>query len=188
MFIYKNVPNILTTIRIIIIPTIIFSFYFGDSAINRQISGLLFLIAIITDFLDGYVARKYNSESNLGRILDPMADKILVSSVFLILVKFNIANEIAVILIIAREFLISGIREFMSQYNFELPVSKISKIKTFVQMTAVFVLLVGNKGSGLMFFDELGSLLLWIAVFLTIFSGLGYIRVTLNYLKKLDNN
>ena len=171
-----------------IIPSIIVSFYLGDTSFNRQISGFLFLVAIITDFLDGYVARKYNSESNLGRILDPMADKILVSSLFLVLVKFDIANEIAVILIITREFLISGIREFMSQYNFTLPVSKISKIKTFVQMTAVFVLLVGNKGSGMMFFDEVGNILLWIAVSLTIFSGLEYIRITLNYLKNLDNN
>jgi cardiolipin synthase len=177
---YKNVPNLLTLLRILIIPAIISSFYFNDTILAHRVSSLLFLIASITDFFDGYVARKYNLESRLGVMLDPIADKILVASTLLMLVKFNKAPEIPCLLILAREFMVSGIREFFAKIKLSIPVSRLAKVKTFLQMAAIFALLLGSEGSGLAFCDKLGVALLWSASILTIITSLIYLKRHLN--------
>jgi CDP-diacylglycerol--glycerol-3-phosphate 3-phosphatidyltransferase len=180
---YKNLPNFLTLLRILIIPAIISSFYFDDTVLKHRISSFLFLLASITDFLDGYVARKYNLESNLGKMLDPIADKILVTSILLMLVKFNKVPEIPCILIVSREFMVSGIREFLAKIKFSIPVSKLAKVKTFLQMVAIFALLLGSKGSSITFCDDLGLGLLWTAAIMTIFTSLSYLRRILNHFR-----
>ena len=180
---YKNLPNFLTLLRILIIPVIIASFYFDNTVLAHRISSFLFLLASITDFLDGYVARKYNLESNLGKMFDPIADKILVTSILLMLVKFNKAPEIPCILIVAREFMVAGIREFLAKIKFSIPVSKFAKVKTFLQMVAIFALLLGSKGSAITFCDDLGVILLWTAAIMTILTSLTYLQRILKHFR-----
>ena len=184
---FKEIPNILTLLRILIIPIIIITFYFDDLVFAHRLAACLFLIAAITDFLDGYIARKFNISSAFGRMMDPIADKLLIASILLMLVKFRKVNEVPALLILMREFLISGIREFMAEYKFNLPVSQISKVKTFVQMLAMFCLILGSKGSGLQWLDIFGKIFLWFAAILTLLSGyyylVDYIKITL-YIKK----
>jgi cardiolipin synthase len=180
---HKNLPNILTILRICIIPIIIISFYFDDIILAHRTSGLLFLFASITDFLDGYIARKYNLESNLGKIFDPIADKVLVGSILIMLVKFNAAPEIPSILILSRELIISGVREFVAQKKVKIHVSRLAKLKTVVQMIAIFALLIGSKGSSIELLDEAGNLLLWVAATLTIATSVPYLKVLPKYLR-----
>jgi CDP-diacylglycerol--glycerol-3-phosphate 3-phosphatidyltransferase len=180
---YKNLPNLLTILRILIIPVIVLSFYFDDVVFAHKISSILFLFASITDFLDGYIARKYNLESVFGKILDPIADKVLVGSILIMLVKFNKASEIPCLLILARELIISGVREFIARAKITVPVSSLAKVKTLVQMTAIFALLIGSKGSGIELCDQIGNVLLWIAVALTIITSISYLKVILSTFK-----
>jgi cardiolipin synthase len=182
---YKNLPNFLTLLRILIIPAIISSFYFDDTVLTHRVSSSLFLLASITDFLDGYLARKYNLESNLGVMLDPIADKILVASTLLMLVKFNKAPEIPCVLIVGREFMVSGIREFLAKIKLSIRASKLAKVKTFLQMAAIYTLLLSSKGSSIAFCDNLGVILLWSASILTVLTSIIYLK---NILKQHDFN
>lgn len=182
MYQYKHLPNILTIIRILVIPIIVIAFYFDDKVISHQISAILFLIAALTDLLDGYLARKYNLETNLGRLMDPIADKLLVGAILIMLVKFHKANEIACILILIREFAIAGLREFLAEIKVSVPVSQLAKIKTTVQMIALFILLLGTSGSGVTYLDEIGQYALWCAAIITIFTGFSYFKAALKYI------
>ncbi len=178
---YKNLPNILTFIRIAVIPVIIGTFYFDDITFAHQLGSAFFLLACITDFLDGYLARRYSLETNFGKMLDPIADKLLIGSVLLMLVKFGKANEIPCILILMREFFIAGLREFLAQIKVSVPVSNLAKIKTFMQMAALFILLLGSTGSGIGFLDTFGQLALWVAAILTLITGFSYFKASLKY-------
>jgi cardiolipin synthase len=178
---YKNLPNILTAIRIGVIPIIILTFYFDDAVIAHQLSAFLFLIACITDFLDGYLARKFHLESNLGKMLDPIADKILIGAILIMLVKFEKANELPCILILIREFAVAGLREFLAEIRVSVPVSQLAKIKTFVQMGALFILLLGTVGSGITYLSEIGQIALWIAATVTVFTGWSYFYAAMKY-------
>lgn len=182
MKIDKNLPNYLTFMRILSIPIIIVTFYFQDSKLAHRLGAIIFLIAALTDFLDGYIARKFSLISNLGKMLDPIADKVLIGSVLLMLVKFNKANEIACMLILAREFIVSGLREFLAQIRVSLPVSSLAKVKTFLQMAALTMLILGNEGSGFYFIDDLGHILLWVSAMLTIFTGISYFIASSRYI------
>jgi CDP-diacylglycerol--glycerol-3-phosphate 3-phosphatidyltransferase len=174
----KNIPNILTFSRIVIIPILIASFYI-EGRMYHWVAASLFLLASVTDFFDGYLARTWKATSNLGRFLDPIADKLLVAAAILMLVHFEGIGRydiIPAIAILCREIMVSGLREFLAQINVSVPVSNLSKIKTFVQMAAIFLLLLGNKGSMLDFVDYMGKILLWIAAILTIFTGYSYFK------------
>jgi len=175
----KYLPNTLSIIRIFITPIIIINFYLSsylnDIVMTYRINGILFFIASITDFLDGYIARNFDMESNSGKILDPIADKILVSSILIMLIKFNKAHEIPCILILARELTMSGIREAMAEHKIKIPVSGLAKIKTSVQMAAILALLVGSKGSNIPQLDTWGNYLLWTAAILTIVTSIRYL-------------
>lgn len=173
---FRNLPNYLTIARILCIPVIIITFYFEDVVFARRLSAFLFSIAAITDFFDGYIARKFNLQSNFGKMLDPIADKLIVSSIMIMLVKYRKINEIPCILIMMREIVVTGMREFLANANISIPVSNLAKIKTFVQMAAIFLLLLGNKGSMIDFVDVMGKILLWIAAILTIFTGYSYFK------------
>ena len=178
---YKNIPNILTMLRILIIPIIVVTFYFDDKVFAYQIASGLFILAGVTDFLDGYLARKYKLQSKFGIMLDPIADKLLIGSVLIMLVKFDRAEEIPCLLIMIREFAVAGLREFLAQVRISVPVSNIAKVKTFMQIIALAVLLLGSKGSGIEAMDSFGAMLLWVTALLTIFTGYSYLRASRKY-------
>lgn len=177
----QNLPNYLTTFRICAIPVIIITFYFDDRIFAHRIGAFLFLLAAITDFFDGYLARKYNLETNLGRMLDPIADKLLVGAVLMMIVKFNKANEIPCILILMREIFIAGLREFLAELHVRVSVSKLAQAKTFMQMAALFLMLLGSVGSGIYWLDDFAHYVLWAAAILTLVTGYHYFRASLRY-------
>ena len=182
MYLNKHIPNILTISRIIVIPIIVITFFFDDVVFAHRLAAGLFFYASATDFLDGYLARKYNLQSNFGRMLDPISDKLLVSCIILMLARFEKVEILPCLLILSREILVSGLREFLSDIRVSVPVDKLAKIKTTVQMLALMTLLLGSKGSGIVYCDLLGKILLWLAAILTIITGFSYIRASTKYL------
>ena len=178
-----KIPNILTIGRIVIVPIFILTFYLPGS-LGDWIPFFIFLLASFTDFLDGLLARLYKEESKLGELLDPIADKIIVASALVLLVmdKTIINYEvIAAIIILTREILISGLREFLAKGKINLPVSSLAKAKTFLQMTAISALLTGETGNKVLNFQDynaqtIGIILLWLSAFLTLYTGYKYLR------------
>ena len=179
-----KIPNILTIGRIIIVPIFVFSFYI-PGIVGDLVPFFLFVIASFTDFLYGLIARLYKEESKLGELLDPIADKILVAAALVLLVMNGIIKNlevIAAIIILTREILISGLREFLAKKReMSLPVSSLSKFKTFIQMFSIALLLTGETGNRIVNFQDynaqtIGIILLWIAAFLTLYTGYDYLR------------
>ena len=176
-------PNYLTIGRIIIVPIFVFTFYlpgfYGDI-----LPFALFVIASFTDFLDGLLARVYKEESKLGELLDPIADKIIVATALILLVmNHTIRNYevIAAIIILTREILVSGLREFLAKGKIKLPVSNLAKLKTFLQMFSISLLLLGDTGNRILNFQDynsqtIGIILLWLSAFLTLYTGYDYLR------------
>ena len=179
-----KVPNILTIGRIIIVPIFVLSFFI-PGVVGDLVPFFLFIIASFTDFLDGLLARLYKEESKLGELLDPIADKILVAAALVLLVMNGIIKNyevIAAIVILTREILISGLREFLAKRkDASVPVSSLSKFKTFIQMLSIAMLLTGETGNKIINFQDynaqtIGIVLLWVAAFLTIYTGYDYLR------------
>lgn len=183
----KKIPNYLTFLRILAIPFVIASFYFegvwwtwGGCAI--------FVLASVTDFFDGHLARKYGSTSSLGKMLDPIADKLLVSATLLCEAFFDrlgIFGDLGVLpaaIILLREVLVSGMREFLSGINIKLPVTRLAKWKTGIQMTAIPMLMVGHVPPACCCFNIIGSYLIWVAAILTVITGFDYFRAGLKHL------
>ncbi|WP_316353275.1 CDP-diacylglycerol--glycerol-3-phosphate 3-phosphatidyltransferase [Candidatus Trichorickettsia mobilis] len=181
MSIDKNLPNYLTVARIVIIPIIVLTFYFEDAKFAHRVGALLFIFASITDFFDGYLARKFHLISSFGKMFDPIADKLLVGCVIVMLVKKGRAGEIPCLLILAREFVVAGLREFLAQVRISVPVSRLAKIKTFVQMFALSILILGSRGSGIECLDTLGQISLWVAALLTVITGFSYLKACSKY-------
>jgi cardiolipin synthase (CMP-forming) len=177
----RNFPNYLTIARILVIPIIILSFYLDNSIIARKLGAILFVLASVTDFFDGYFARKYNYITTFGRMFDPIADKLLVGCVIIMLVKKNMANEVPCILILAREFFVAGLREFLAEIHISVPVTHLAKVKTFIQMSALTLLILGSKGSGIEWLDIFAHTLLWIAAILTLITGHSYFKACSKY-------
>ena len=181
----KTLPNILTILRIILIQVIILLIVL-DTYNANFLALIIFIIASLSDYLDGYLARKYKFTSNFGTMLDPIADKlliILVGSMLCYRGDINCIHLIPFLLIVSREIFISGIREYLAQLNekISLPVSKLGKYKTAAQMMALFCLLLNPLVSNNLFFtDELGILILWIASILSLLSGYQYYRRIFN--------
>ena len=174
----SNIPISLTYFRIIIIPFFIFAFFLPSPS-GEWISCWIFVIAAITDYLDGKLARELNQESKLGSLLDPVADKIIVTVALVLMVHnktIDDYNLYAAIIIIAREIIVSGLREFLAKLQISLPVSNLSKIKTFIQMFAISVLLSGEPGNQFLFGygKILGILSLWTSAIITIQTGYVY--------------
>ncbi len=175
-----NLPNKLTVLRIVLIPVFTAIFFIDAIPYNYLISAVIFALAAFTDFLDGYIARKYNLVTNLGKFLDPIADKVLVSTALIImLVKGSIMpwyGAIAVAVILARELIISGFRMVAASKGVVLAADKSGKIKTVFQDFAILVLLAGASFAGLYsVVNIIGLSLLAIATLLTIVSGIEYI-------------
>ena len=176
-----NLPNILTLSRIAIIPIVLTTFFF-DSTAMRWTAVSLFTLAGVTDFFDGYLARRANQVSRLGRFLDPIADKLLVASVLLMLVGFGRVEEwsyIPAIVILLREILVSGLREFLAELRVGLPVTKLAKDKTTLQMVALGFLIVGTAFPTA---KPIGEILLWLAALLTLITGYDYLKAGLKHM------
>ncbi len=177
-----NLPNLLTISRIIVIPAIFLSVYI-TSMWWAVIAAVLFIIASITDYFDGYLARARGETSALGRLLDPIADKLLVTSALVVLlakpgmVEYKI-SFIPVIVILCREILVSGLREFLREVNVGLPVTRLAKWKTGFQMTALSMMLL----KGVWYWGGIGEFLLWVAGALTFITGYQYFQKSLDYI------
>ena len=190
----KKIPNILTIGRIIIVPFFVLSFYlpgfYGDLT-----ACVLFVIASFTDFLDGMLARMMGEESKLGELLDPIADKIIVATALILLVMSGTIRHyevLAAIIILTREILISGLREFLAKGQVRLPVSNLAKLKTFLQMISISLLLTGETGNKILNFQDynaqtIGIILLWLSAFLTLYTGYEYLRKGIDHAISEDN-
>ena len=195
----KKIPNLLTTLRIVLIPVIIVSFYM-PSRITNIIVASLFMLASITDYFDGYLARSLKVQSNFGKCLDPIADKLLVSVSLIMLVNFSEQNNfilIPSIIIICREIMVSGLREFLATLNVGVPVTRLAKWKTAIQMVAITALLLAGRGSEYVYneimdiveaeefvrinlegyIQKLGEICLCISAVLTVITGYIYFKV-----------
>ncbi len=174
-----NIANILTIARMLMLPVMVFLFYMEDSWGAGAIKACfgLYFISAVTDYLDGYLARKLKQTSDFGTFLDPISDKIMVAVVLIMLIatdRLGMFGVILTLLIFTREFLISGLREYMGPKNIKVPVMKLAKWKTTVQMVACGVLIL----SGLVpFAYEGGMVLLLIATVLTLMTGWKYLTV-----------
>lgn len=179
-----NFPNILTMSRIVIIPLLLVAFYFPAPYAN-WVPLLLFIIAGITDFFDGFLARRNKQTSNLGRFLDPVADKLLVAAVLLMLVahgKIADLSLIPAIIILCREIMVSGLREYLAELRVGLPVSKLAKWKTTAQIMALCFLLGGEAPPPWMQTVLIGDILLWAAGLLTVWTGYDYLKLGLKHM------
>src|SRR5688572_6471981 len=170
-----NVPNLMTWLRILMIPAIIGAFYMPQAWLSRSdanvLATVLFVAAAITDWLDGYLARRLNQTSAFGAFLDPVADKLMVAAALIILVELDRADSVAAFIIIGREIAVSALREWMAQLgqSRSVAVNFLGKVKTFSQMLAIPMLLYHDRlGS----FDpqRWGTWLIWVAVALTLIS------------------
>lgn len=178
----KNIPNYLTVLRMVAIPVIVMTFYFEDSKFAHRLGGVIFAAASLTDFFDGYLARRYNIVSSFGQMFDPIADKVLVGCVLIMLVKAGRADEVPCLLILAREFTVAGLREFLAQISVSVPVTRLAKIKTTLQMISMTMLIFGSVGSGIKYLDLTGHVFLWISAILTIVTGYSYLQACSKYL------
>ncbi len=167
-----NLPNKLTTLRVIMIPFFVFFMLtdVGGNA-NKWIALALFVVASLTDFLDGKIARKYHLVTNFGKFMDPLADKLLVCSALICLQDLDRVPAWVVIVIIAREFIISGFRLVASDNGIVIAASYWGKFKTTFQMLMIIVMIMNLGGA----FDMVGTVLMWIALALTIISLVDYI-------------
>ena len=190
----KKIPNILTVGRILIVPFFVLAFYlprfYGDLT-----ALILFIVASFTDFLDGMLARVLGEESKLGELLDPIADKIIVATALILLVMDGTIKNyevIAAIIILTREILISGLREFLAKGKIKLPVSSLAKLKTVLQMVSIALLLSGDTGNKIINFQDynaqtIGIIFLWLSAALTLFTGYDYMRKGIDHAMSEDS-
>ena len=184
------VPNLLTYARIVTVPAIVAAFYIPGSAGRFTALGI-FVVAAITDFFDGWLARAWGQQSALGRMLDPIADKLLVAAALLILVAEGTIGGWslwAALVILSREILVSGLRESLAEVRVSVPVTRLAKWKTTVQMVAIGFLLVGPAGEPIFAYtEEVGLTLLWIAAIVTLYTGYDYFRAGFRHLLGSDS-
>jgi cardiolipin synthase (CMP-forming) len=172
-----SLPNLLTYGRLVAVPVVCGLLFIGGER-ARWAAFAVFALAAITDFFDGYLARRWQQQSALGRMLDPIADKVLVAATLLMLAAdMTIAGwpVIAAIIILSREVLVSGLREFLAELRVSVPVTQVAKYKTAVQLVAVGMLIIGPAGERLIpHFTTVGLAWLWIAAALTLYTGYDY--------------
>jgi cardiolipin synthase len=180
----NNLPNLLTLSRIAVIPPIVAAFYVGG-AVGIWTAFGLYALACVTDFFDGHLARIQNLTSSFGRFLDPVADKLLVGALLVLLPAFDHVNGWTVlpaIVIMLREILVSGLREYLAEIRVGMPVSKLAKWKTTIQMLAIGFLIVGDFGPEFLATRLIGEVGLWIAAGLTLVTGVDYLVIGLSHM------
>jgi cardiolipin synthase len=181
-----NLPNILTLSRIVVIPLIIAAFYLADPVAGWT-TFALFAYASVTDFFDGLLARRWNQTTDFGRFLDPIADKLLVAAVLVMMIATGAITGLTVIaalLILLRELLVSGLREFLGGKQIDVPVSRLAKWKTGVQLIAIGLLLLGSVIPSL---AAIGAGFLWAAAILTAYTGYDYLRSGMAHMTRPKN-
>lgn len=166
-------PNSLTMFRVMSVPLLIVLLLF-DNRITAALAAFVFSVAAITDYLDGYIARRYGLVSNLGKILDPLADKMLVSTAFIMLIPLDRVPAWIVCVIIGRELAITGFRNIISDHGDDASASMLGKYKTGFQIAAIIPLIIHFRYFGIDF-HQIGTLLVWIALVFTLWSGVDYI-------------
>jgi CDP-diacylglycerol---glycerol-3-phosphate 3-phosphatidyltransferase len=184
------VPNLLTYARIAAVPAVVACLYWQDIPQHgewlRWLALAIFIGAGVTDFLDGYFARKWGEQSTFGQMLDPIADKLLVASCLLMLafdgtiLGFHVW---AAIVILCREILVSGLREYLAELNVRVQVTQLAKWKTTLQLVAIGFLLAGDAGDAILpVFTPIGLTLLWLSALLTLYTGWDYFRAGVRHL------
>ena len=175
-------PNALTIGRIAVIPLFVAGFYLSGSE-GRWIAFALFVLAAITDAIDGMIARRWQAESSLGRMLDPIADKLIVAAALLMLASDGTLegiNLIPALVILCREILVSGLREFLAEAAVSLPVTSVAKFKTVMQMIAIAALIAARPGETILpGVTGAALIVLWIAAGLTLYTGYAYLKAGL---------
>ena len=185
-----NIPNMLTYGRVIAVPLVaacLFAQVIYEGGLwLRWVALAIFAIAAITDYFDGYLARALSQQSAIGRMLDPIADKLLVGVVLLMLAADGTIlgwSLWAAVIILSREILVSGLREFLAELRVSVPVTQLAKWKTTVQLVAVGFLIAGPAGDQVLpFVTQFGIGLLWIAALLTLYTGFDYFRAGVGHL------
>ena len=183
-------PNILTYARIAAVPVVVGLLYwqniFEGALWLRWLALAIFIAAGLTDILDGYLARMWGQQSSLGRMLDPIADKLLVASCLLMLAAEKSIHGwtlFAAVIILCREILVSGLREFLAELRVGVPVTRLAKWKTFGQLVAIGFLIAGEAGEKVLPQTvEIGIVLLWLSAIVTLYTGWDYMRAGLRYM------
>jgi cardiolipin synthase (CMP-forming) len=184
----SSLPNLLTLSRILAVPLLLLLMWDGDWWVGYALAFVLFCVAGITDYFDGYLARSAGTVSKLGQFLDPIADKIMVAAVIVMLVANEVVTGLAVIaaiVILLREIAVSGLREYLAGLQVSVPVSKLAKWKTTFQMVALGALILAGVGEELPWFlpaQIVGDICLWAAAVLTLITGYDYLRVGLKHM------
>ena len=185
-----TIPNILTYGRVVAVPVVVACMFWPDEPVMRWIAFGVFALAAITDFFDGYLARIWEQQSSLGRMLDPIADKLLVAASLMMLVANHTIvgwSIWAAIVILSREILVSGLREFLAELRVSVPVSTIAKWKTTLQLVAIGFLIVGDAGERVLPGNVMiGIVLLWVAALLTLYTGYDYFKAGIRHVVDLD--
>ncbi len=180
-----SLPNILTYARIAAVPALVACLFFIEGDLGRWSALVVFVAACITDWLDGYLARIWDQQSALGRMLDPIADKLLVGAALMMLVHDTTIDGWpvwAAIIILSREILVSGLREFLAELNVKVHVSQLAKWKTVMQMVALGVLIAGPAADKIITgTTATGTVLLWVAALLTLFTGYDYLKAAIRH-------
>jgi CDP-diacylglycerol--glycerol-3-phosphate 3-phosphatidyltransferase/cardiolipin synthase len=180
-----SLPNVLTYTRILAVPALAGCFLLVKSDVGRWSSLIIFFGACLTDLLDGYLARVWHQQSTLGRMLDPIADKLLVGTAILLLVYDNTIDDgtiWAALIILCREILVSGLREFLAELNVQVHVTQLTKWKTTLQMIALGFLIAGPAGDRtLPGVSHVGIVLLWVAALLTLWTGYDYLKAAIRH-------
>lgn len=180
-----SLPNILTYGRIVAVPVLAGVLFFGTGNDARWLAFAIFVAACLTDWLDGYLARMWEQQSNLGRMLDPIADKLLVGATLLMLVYVGAIGGWSIwaaLIILSREILVSGLREFLAELNVTVHVTQLAKWKTAMQFIAIAILLAGPAAEALVpGTTNVGVVLLWIAALLTLVTGYDYLKAGIRH-------
>jgi len=181
---FGSLPNILTYGRILAIPALVACF-FVSADWGRWLAMWIFIAAGVSDFLDGYLARAWQQQSAIGRMLDPIADKLIVAAALLMLAADDTIagwSLWAGVIILCREILVSGLREFLATLSVSVPVTQLAKWKTLVQMVAIGFLLAGSASDKIWpYTTSFGLSLLWMAAILTLYTGYDYLRATFRH-------
>ena len=178
-----NISNILTLLRIAVIPIIVICIYMKEPFFG-WIAFFLFCLASITDYFDGYIARLRNEITNFGTFLDPIADKLLVAAVILILTSKGVIKDwdtVPALIILLREITVSGLREYLAGIKVSIPVSRIAKLKTFLQLSALAVLILSESTVDLILIIYLGKIFLWSSGILTLYTAYDYVKGSIKH-------